>query len=311
MLSFDKSKLEYTSVKFREPKLGLSDDIFAHLSLEVELIIHSAWKVDFSQVLESYEAEHIHGVRTLIHWSLSSKKQPRIVFISSISSVSNLSKHNRDIHIPESLIKAPDAPAEIGYAESKFVAENILGTAAERSKIPISILRVGQIADSTVPDDPPWPVQEWFPSLIKTFKPLGFLPCDLPSADWIPIDKVESIAVELMLQDAATSDLQVYNLVNPHPVPWASLTPAVKAHCDPQVRDVELEDWIKDLRSLPKNKEEAMAKPALKMLEFFEGMARGQEHGRFETKRSENASRTMGSLEPVNNELMQMWLNQW
>ena len=310
-LQLDESKLEYFSIKLGEVNLGLSEDTYARLSSEVDVIIHNAWKVDFSQILESYEADHIRGVRALIDWSLSSIKHPRILFISSISSVSNLTTHNPGVSVQEALINNNDAPAKMGYAESKFVAENMLGTAATEAKIPITILRVGQIAGSTSLEDPPWPIQEWFPSLVKTSKALGLLPNELPPVDWVPIDKLASTITELMLHDVETGETEIYNLVNPHPVPWTSLMEAVQAYCGLDTKEASLKDWIERLRALPENKDEVVSKPALKMLNFFEQMAKEQLPPRFQTKRSESASRTMAAMEPVNGEWMRIWLDQW
>lgn len=310
-LHLDESKLEYFSILLGETNLGLRMDDYARLTSEVDVIIHNAWKVDFSQILESYEADHIRGVRRMMDWSLDGPKHPRIVFISSVSSVSNLSNIERDVAVQEAVIYNNGAPANMGYAESKFVAEVILGMAAEKARIPISILRVGQVAGSTLLEDPPWPVQEWFPSLVKTSKALALLPNDLPPIDWIPINKLATAITELMLHDVKTGELEAYNLVNPHPVNWPSLKDFVKASCPPGTQEVSLEDWVARLRALPESKDEADAKPALKIIPFFEEMAKKDTSSPFEVNRSVRASATMASLEPVNEQWLNVWLKQW
>ncbi|KAL8822839.1 MAG: hypothetical protein Q9191_006436 [Dirinaria sp. TL-2023a] len=310
-LHLDESKIQYFSISLGKPNLGLRKDDYIRLTSEVDVIIHNAWKVDFGQILESYEADHIRGVRTLIDWGLDSPKRPRIVFISSVSSVSNFSNIEPGMAVQEALVSNSGAPASMGYGESKFVAEVILGMAAEKAKIPVSILRVGQIAGSTLLEDPPWPVQEWFPSLVKSSKALALLPNDIPPIDWIPINKLATTIAELMLHDAKTSDFEVYNLINPHPVPWQSLKEFVMASCPPGTKEVPLKDWIGRLRALPENKAEANSKPALKILPFFEQMVRKETSGPFEVSRSERASATMASLEPVNQQWLGVWLKQW
>lgn len=307
----DEAKFEYITIKLGSPNLGLSQDLYGRLNSEVDVIIHNAWKVDFSQILESYEAEHIRGVRALIDLSLSSSKRPRILFISSISSVSNLAALSPGMPIPEALVDSNDAPTKMGYAESKFVAERILGAAANEAKVPISILRVGQIAGSTIPGDSPWPVQEWFPSLVQTSKALGLLPNDLPPADWVPINKLAQMITEIMLHDMQSEDLEVYILVNPHPVPWRGLMAIVKDRCGPETKESSLEAWIQRLRDLPESAEEVKCKPALKMREFFERMANGQLPSGFATERAQSVSGTMASLEPINADWLRIWLDQW
>lgn len=310
-LQLNEAKLDYFTVKLGEAELGLGKQDYAQLSSEVDVIIHNAWRVDFSQIVESYEADHIRGVRALIDWSFHSVKHPRLVFISSISSVGNLTGNSRSAPIKEALITDYDAPARMGYAESKFVGENMLGIAAKKTGIPVSILRVGQVAGSTIPEAAQWPMQEWFPSLVKTSKAFDLLPKELPLIDWVPIDKLAAAVVELMLHDFQTDALKVYNVVNPHAVPWSSLKGAVRDRCSSGTVEVSLKDWIRRLKSVPENKEEAQSKPALKMLGFFERMAGEQGPTRFEVSRGQAASATMASLEAVNEEWMNLWLDQW
>ena len=92
----------------------------------------------------------------------------------------------------------------MGYGQSKNVAESILGVSSQRSSVPVSILRLGQVAGSTLPRDDAWPEQEWIPWLMKTSKSLGLLPRGLLSVDWIPINHLAEIFLEV-----ACSDLQV------------------------------------------------------------------------------------------------------
>lgn len=47
-------------------------------------------------------------------------------------------------------------------------------------KIPVTVLRIGQITGPTRPDDSPWPQQEWIPSVIKTANSVGVLPVGWP-----------------------------------------------------------------------------------------------------------------------------------
>lgn len=108
----------------------------------------------------------------------------------------------------------------MGYGESKLVAELILGKASEKCGVPISIMRIGQIAGSTDASDPSWAIQEWVPALVKTSKSLNLVPNNLPSIDWIPIDQLAIVIVELMQHGLNTFELLVYNLVNPHRSPW-------------------------------------------------------------------------------------------
>lgn len=309
----DVSKLEFHVVRLGEPNLGLDKDTCRRLTSSVDIILHNAWKVDFSQVLESFETEHIRGVRTLVDWSIESAKHPRLIFISSVTSVSNSTTSSIQSPISETLITKLSAPARTGYAESKYVAELMLGKAAVEASLAATILRVGQIAGSTKSKSSRWPVREWFPTLVKTSKSLKLLPNDLPLVDWLPIDQVACAIVELMEHDYNSDEnLQVYNLVNPHPVQYTSISETVKKFCGINTQMTSLQNWLAHLKSFSDDSKHTTSKPALKMLDFYFSMADKQAREvRFRTERSEISSRTMAHLEPIRPELVEVWLRQW
>ena len=310
-IRLDESKVQYHVARIGQDHLGLDSTVYDEMVACVNVIVHNAWKVDFSQILESFENDHIRGVQTLVDWSIHSTMRPRIIFISSVSSVSNWKGTDSDPFVSEALISNYAAAAQMGYGESKHVAERILGIASQQSQVPVSILRIGQIAGSTEPSDPAWPVQEWVPSLVKTCKSLGLVPNDLPSIDWIPINKLATAIVELVPNDLKTDELQVYNLVNPSPTSWVSIIEPILHHCGPQTNSVSLADWIKRLREIPEDPEEFVAKPALKLLKFFAQMLDKQASPTYQTSRSVRASPTMASMKPINKEWMEIWLKQW
>ena len=305
------SKLYYLQTTLGQARLGLGDFQYDELLANVDVVIHNAWKVDFGQILESFEKDHVCGVRRLIDLSLESARNPRIIFISSISSVSNWSVGGSDCSVPEAPVFTLDASASMGYGESKHVAEVILAKASDQCRVPVSILRVGQIAGSTKAEDPAWPVQEWVPSLVKSAKASGLVPENLPSVDWIPIDKLAAAVLELAHHDLRTDELQVYNLVNPHLTPWAALAQPILDYCGPQAKFINLAGWLQGLQETQATREEFETKPVLKMSDFFAQMVDQPEARRYVTSHSVQASHVMATMEPITAALMESWLKQW
>lgn len=131
------------------------------------MIIDNQWQVDFNLNLESFEP-HIAGVRDLINLSNQSLKSPPILFTSSISTLDNWTiKHPQD-KVPESAFYDFSVPSAMGYGESKYVAEQLLEKARERSNVSSAICRVGQLAGPVVKSGL-WNKQEWLPSVRSTF----------------------------------------------------------------------------------------------------------------------------------------------
>ena len=305
-------KLMFLTVNFAQQDLGLTAVQMSELKENVDLIIHNAWKVDFNAPLEHFEDVHIRGTRNLIDWSISSERQPRVVFISSVSSTSNWGEVYRDATpIPEDLLYNPEIASNMGYGQSKNVAESILGISSQRSHIPVSILRLGQVAGSTLSEDYPWPEQEWVPSLIKTSKSLGLLPRDLPSVDWIPINHLAKIILEVACSDYKSEKNEItYNLVNPRSASWESLLETIQGQLGSGIEIVPFTRWLAALEGA-QDTQNMKLMPALKLLGFFQELKVDRRVVKYEMKRVLETSKSMAQLEPVNTEWMNVWLEQW
>ncbi|KAI1074574.1 acetyl-CoA synthetase-like protein [Whalleya microplaca] len=321
----DPSRVSFHQADYRSPDFGLPSPLLYKLKETVNIIIHNAWKVDFNHSLDSFEAVHIRGVRNFIDFSASSKFNSRIVFVSSISSVLNWRAVVREGNsstqtmIPESLPPSIAAAQPIGYAESKAVSEHILASAAERSGIRTSILRVGQVAGPiSAGNGAKWNETEWFPLLVKTSKTLRKVPDGpaLGKIDWIPVDLLAAVTWELSTNADATAGgtLQIFNLVNPATKLWKELLPDIKESLGGEA--VTMHEWIQELEKVDLNdKDEVLSRPAVKILEFFRDMRETKYIGADEivvcTDRGQQLSDTLRESGPVRVEWIQKWMKDW
>ncbi len=310
--------VEFVTANYGESQLGLPDRKFNEMTSTVDIIIHNAWKVDFNHSLESFEPVHIQGVRNLIDWSIHSSRHPHIIFISSTSSTGNWKRYHQDDPVPETPIYDHHVAQEIGYGESKHVAECILSIASEKSGVPVSVLRVGQIAGPVLPGTVSatgvWNREEWFPSLVQTSKSLGCLPKYIPDADWIPVDSLAAAILDIAHSSATKDGSWTYNIVNPQSTAWTSLLDTVVKRLGPQVQVVELGKWIQMLEQMDRNStRELIAKPAAKILDFYRAFEEQRTAGKlkFGTAQGIAASKTMAEIEPVSEKWMEIWLTQW
>ncbi|KAI9745626.1 MAG: hypothetical protein M1818_001160 [Claussenomyces sp. TS43310] len=310
----DSSNVIFLTMDLTKPQLGLSNREFEDLSSNCDLLLHNAWKVDFNQSVSSF-TDNIHSIPALIDFSAWSPRRPRIVFMSSISSVGPWvpAGHSPRI-VPEEAVDDFDTAMDMGYAESKNIAERVLDTAAKSSRVPVSILRIGQISGSTIAGDTPWSTRELFPGIVQTSRVLGLVPSDLPPVDWIPIDKLSSIVLELAVHDLASSDASsskavYHNVVNPRKTAWSDLVGSIVAACGPEAKAVPLAAWVERLRQFDAtDAEQLRSKPALKTLDFFAAVAARGPLVEFETRESERASQGLAALEAVDAALVELWL---
>ncbi|MCJ1263084.1 hypothetical protein MMC22_002954 [Lobaria immixta] len=329
------AKTDFLQIDLSLDQLGLSDHTYTELIQQVDMVIHSAWKVDFNLSLESYETQYIRSVRTFVDFSVKSKLHPRIIFISSVSSVSNWATIHGSTLVPETPVESYNVASDMGYGQSKNVSERILSAASERCNIPVTILRIGQIAGPSTTSSSgssSWRKDEWVPSLVQTSKVLKLIPSCSLAVDWIPVDILASIIRDISLDPGDRNDdgaygtntdlLQIYNLVNPTPTAWSTFVSILYAKLGPACRIVPLSDWVAALTrssssvpslALPQQLE---SNPALKILPFFHRLTEQEEQDtpmqlRFETTNATARSPTMRALAPVGRTWMRLWCRLW
>ena len=309
----DSADITFITVDYRLDNLGIRSSQLSDLMNECDMIVHNAWKVDFNQDLSSF-TENMQSVITFANWSISNPYRPRIVFLSSISSVGPWNfNYDDEIGIPETPIHDFSAALSIGYGESKAISERLLGRAASESQVPISILRIGQIGGPMAETDARWTQRDSIPSMLKTSKTIGLIPANLPTVDWIPVDTVSKIVNELAIKDVRdlSSSPKYFHILNPCPVPWSEFIPLLKQYCGPGTEAVSLSHWVKSLREYDATDPNQLStKPALKLLNFFSLVASHGPTTKVQTSASIHGSKTMANLAPVSHTLMENWLKQ-
>lgn len=173
--------------------------------------------------------------------------------------------------------------------------------------------------------------------IIASSKYLGVLPSTLGSmdrVDWIPVDILADIIVEMAgaaefpsidgvnnthVNGIHKTDptIPIYHAVNPKVTEWAKLIPTIRKHIGQSVKVVTWGEWVDVLRNSSHDGTAANVEnnPALKLLDFFQSVARAAKLGEntpvLETTESVKKSSTLASLKPVSEEWMESWLKQW
>ncbi|KAM0152233.1 hypothetical protein ACHAPG_007769 [Botrytis cinerea] len=320
---FSEDRVTFLHADLSQEHFGLDPDLIVKIKSSATDIIHNAWPVNFNIPLSTFHP-NIEGIINLIELAATATHKPSLMFLSSLSSVGNFKGD-----VPESVINDVTASLPMGYSESKFIAESLLAYAADKfPNLPIIIARVGQIA-GPVSTKGIWNKHEWFPSLVLSSIYLGIIPESLDSTDhseidWVPIDLVADILVELAFN--AKSDqidgAKVYHPVNPVLVSWKSLLPTIVATATSgqqnKMSSVPFAKWIervrKDAEDLHSkiNFEEMLEKnPAIKLLSFYEGLAKGRGTSILESKRTVQASDKLRGLQGIEKAWVEKWVRGW
>lgn len=199
------SKVIFCPCDFTNSLLGL--DAYQSLQEKVIHIVHHAWDVNIYRPLSAFITPHISGVRYLIDFCAGSSCHPQLLFVST-QSTSLRPPMMANGPTPETSSSWWNSAQDMGYAQSKLIAERILHAAAKISGIRSIICRVGQVAGPTDPHGI-WILKERFPSIIATSTQLGKLPSELGtmnSVDWIPVNLVAKILVEWLFTAEDSGD---------------------------------------------------------------------------------------------------------
>ncbi|KAL8679483.1 MAG: hypothetical protein Q9186_004259 [Xanthomendoza sp. 1 TL-2023] len=303
-------RMEFIRCDFSDPQLGLSQTVYDKLLHSVTHILHNAWQVDFNLPLKSFH-EHLLGVRHFIDFAAASTRHAHIFFISSVASVLNGASDT----VEEKVFNDFNMAQPMGYGESKHIAERLLHRAGLESNVSSTICRVGQIA-GPIYSGGMWNKREWLPSMIASSKYLGCIPSYLgpmDRIDWVPIDQVSQVAVELftMNRGPGTPTTQVFHLVNPSETYWPELLPVVQDYLGSEIRAVPLSEWVQKLRESLFCVEAVDRNPAAKLVDFFGARVHFNSSPIMETKWSVEHSQTLRRLDRIRPQMMKVWLHQW
>jgi thioester reductase-like protein len=321
-------RVSFIHADLAQPNLGLDGTTYNVLRSTATLIVHNAWPVNFIMPLNTFRPQ-FDGLINLFRLA-SRAEPPKVLYISSISSVAQLSTNSDSRVIPEEVIEDFEAPQDIGYAKSKLLSELLCDFAARCLHIPVSVARVGQVAGPVgAKSTGLWNTTEWLPSLIITSMSFGALPDDLGAelnkVDWIPADLLAEALVELGTNKGQESHVgtkaEVFNVVSPRTTTWEKLLPSIvsslKKHTNENVSVVPLQSWLQQLQKCVDdfsagNVDLAHTHPAIKLQNFYErAMLNRKGPVEWETAHATAKSKTLKEMPAVRNQWVEKWVQVW
>ncbi|KAF8627100.1 hypothetical protein AX15_004541 [Amanita polypyramis BW_CC] len=283
--------------------------------LDVTHIIHNAWPVKFSWTLSSFESQ-IKGLINLLRiaWKRSGQKREkpvRFLFTSTIAVVakSPLLGSNGAIKVPERAF-GPEYTAEMGYAEAKWVCEELVRSVTKMhgDKIQGCSVRIGQLSGSE--GSGVWNEYEHIPVLIRMSRVLGMIPLLEGSFSWMPLNRAARTIVELLFSQRFRP---IYHVENPVRQSWEELLQAMvmvlQGSQGQKIKLVGYSEWYAQLRALgdePLN----LAYP---LLSFFETDFLRLSTGGvvLDTTMAAEESTAMATSKPVKRKLLLQYITYW
>jgi thioester reductase-like protein len=253
------SKIVAYPSDFADEQLGLDSTQYGVISEDITHLLHLAWSVNFNKSIESFETDCIRGVRNLITFCLRAKR-PQPAAFNFCSSVSATVRTPGGI-VPESVPESFAYAQEMGYAQSKLVAENLCDRAAKQTTIKCRVLRVGQIIGDTCHGV--WNETEAIPLIFQSAKSTGALPALDETPAWLPVDVVANACTEIALSDAESG---VMNIVNDKSFHWTNDLLPLLSQAGLSFETVDQREWIRRLRA---SNPDPSQNPSVKLVDFF------------------------------------------
>jgi len=236
------------------PLLGIQADEFNRLAREIDVIYHVAADVNLLYPYSALKATNVQAVEEILRLASQSKtKHLHYISTTGVFDAQGYVEAARkrvveQINEQDSLERCQIVYG--GYAQSKWVAEQLLKVAQSRG-IPIAVYRPGEITGDC--QSGAWNTDSALCRLLKQFILHGYAPELDVKVDIVPVDYVSQAIVYLSTRSESIGT--TFHLTNPHPPHFNQLIKEMNA-CGYSIKQIEYPEWLSKINEMPLDSEE-------------------------------------------------------
>jgi thioester reductase-like protein len=198
-----------------QPQLGLAEGVFEELAQQIDVIYHSAATLNFVYPYAALQAANVAGTQEILRLACTDRIKP-LHYIST-DAVFDAAQYYGQL-VPENTALVDTNGIELGYTQTKWVAEKLVTIARERG-LPVAIYRPPLIAGHSQSGQ--WNTDDFTCRLIRGCIQMGAMPALDARVSFVPVDYVSRSIVYLAGQ--AQSLGQSFHLNNPHYCTWRQI----------------------------------------------------------------------------------------
>ncbi|EEY23690.1 conserved hypothetical protein [Verticillium alfalfae VaMs.102] len=299
--------------------LSLSPQQWASAELRTRCPISSTWRGRWTSIARSkVSGRNSRATQGLIRLARAARLRGagaatgrvRLVFASSIAVVRGFSDEQGSMYgpsatgaVPEMGFYDPRIATPMGYAEAKWVCEQMLAQVSQelRDEVEPVVVRIGQLSGPESGEGI-WKTAEHIPALVKASQMVGSLPTLEGTASWLPVDRAAKSLAEIALHAA---DVPLFlHLENPVRQPLADICAFFAAELGLPTKTISFEEWM----------QQSCDAGALRSLErFFRDHFRPLAGGSvvLDTARALAVSETLRSSGGVPQQLIAKYVARW
>ncbi|KAI1499965.1 hypothetical protein F5X99DRAFT_430167 [Biscogniauxia marginata] len=303
------SKVEIYETNTASPHLGLEDIQYERIATEMTHVVHIAWPMSFKMQMPSFTSA-FRSLQNLVQLGSQAHrynpwKRPRVLFISSISTVGNYPTLCGERLVPETCVEDNNWTMDLGYAKAKLICEKIMYRASiDHPEIEVGFVRVGQIAGAC---SGYWNADEHFVALVRSSQKIGKFPDLRGTLSWLPVDSAASSLAEIIF-DSRPLHL-VYHLENPIRQGWQDVVWMMLKELDiPSNSIIPFQKWLHIVALTPET-----GNPARKLINFLEAEFSKMSCGSLllDTSVSRSVSPTLRKIGPVGADDIKAYVAYW
>lgn len=221
---------------------GLGAERFEFLARNVDVIFHNGALVNFIYSYEEHLAPNVHGTESVLRLA-TSESLKAVHFVSTLSVFHGGGHDDGRVFFEHDDLRRSGVPFG-GYAQSKWVGERMMASAAARG-IPAAIYRPGLVSGDSVGGA--WNTADMMSTMMMACARIGAVPDLSVDVDIVPVDYVSRALVRMALQKRPAGE--VYNICNPQPMPYDEVLDLVRASGLP-LQSMPFDDWRALLMSM-------------------------------------------------------------
>jgi amino acid adenylation domain-containing protein/thioester reductase-like protein len=219
------------------PLLGLDADRFDEYARSLDLILHAGAYVNFTYPYAQLATVTVSGTREVIRLACRYRGVP-VHFISTIAVLAGFGAVGVHAVTEDTPLAFPEQ-LYMGYTETKWVAEALLGHAA-RAGLPVAIHRPYEVSGDLRTGA--WNLESATCALIKVMVDSGAAPDIDLALDFVPVDLLAEQIVHIALTRRTAT--RTYHLANPQPAGLRDMTGRLRAH-GYRLEDLPFTEWTR------------------------------------------------------------------
>nr|WP_246256531.1 amino acid adenylation domain-containing protein [Isoptericola halotolerans] len=224
------------------PDLGLSPATFDALARRTSRVYHSAAQVNFVYPYEWLRPTNVDGTRTLARLALRGGGIP-LHYVSTIALLSGMGSADVRTLTEDDAVEHVERMS-MGYPESKWVAEKVLGLAAVRG-VPVSVYRPYEITGNQ--HDGAWNTEAAIVAFFKAIVEMGVTPDAALPLDFVPADYLARALVWLGERTGNVAG-KTYHLTNPSFALLSDMVDRLRL-AGHRITTIGYDEWVEELRA--------------------------------------------------------------